>query len=263
MKSKDKKIIPFSRYKEEKVEKPIIPEVPVPEIPKNDWRDKYEQPKETETFRLENTPEDSTLNRMIQLRNVENTDVVLGEPGKLYYDKTNKLIKFYVDDTIGWVNIITSNSLEAIVPHLMQFDSTDQAIANVNNAQVITFDTDVHHHNITRTSASRFTIVYEGSYLIAFSGVAVGTTSKRLEVWLRVNGDDVANSNTPYTFKGTATIGIVAVTFIQHFNAGDYFEFWTWGDDVSCKWDATAAGSSPTRPAIPSIIITCNYLAID
>ena len=27
--------------------------------------------------------------------------------------------------------------------------------------------------------------------------------------------------------------------------------------------DATAAGSTPTRPAIPSIIITCNFLSND
>jgi hypothetical protein len=44
---------------------------------------------------------------------------------------------------------------------------------------------------------------------------------------------------------------------------GDTFEFWTWGDDVSCKWDAIAAGTNPTRPAIPSIIITANYVGLD
>jgi hypothetical protein len=149
------------------------------------------------------------------------------------------------------------------LPHLMQSDSTDQAIANVANAQVITFDTDVHHKNITRTSSSRFTITKRGSYLITFSGVAVGTTGKRLEFWLRINDVDVASSNTPYMFKGTATSAVVACSFIQYFAANDYFEFWTWGDDVTCKWDATAAAGSPTRPAIPSIIMTCNYVSDD
>ena len=37
---------------------------------------------------------------------------------------------------------------KTVMPHLMQSDSTDQAIANINNAQVITFDTDVHLHKI-------------------------------------------------------------------------------------------------------------------
>lgn len=160
--------------------------------------------------------------------------------------------------------IISFNGTASIViPHLMQSDSTDQAIANINNAQVITFDTDVHHSGITRTSSSRFTITRAGSYLITFSGMGVGTATKVLQFWLKKNTDYVANSNTQYTFKGTGTNAVIACSFIEHFNVGDYFEFWTWGDDVSCKWDAVAAGSSPTRPAIPSIIITANFIGSD
>ena len=150
------------------------------------------------------------------------------------------------------------------LPHLMQSDSTDQAIANVANAQVITFDTDVHHHNIARTSSSRFTIASAGSYLITFSGVCLsGVAGKRIEVWLRVDGADVANSNTIYIFKAANANTVISVSFIMHFNAGQYFEFWTWGDDLGVKWDATAAGALPTRPACPSIIITCNYISGD
>lgn len=149
-------------------------------------------------------------------------------------------------------------------PHLMQSDSTDQAIANVANAQVITFDTDVHHRNITRTSSSRFTVVFGGSYLIAFSGIAVAAVAgKLIQVWLRVDGSDIANSNTIYVFKGVNASAVIAVTFIQYLSAGQYFEFWTWGDDTGCKWDATAAAGSPTRPASPSIIITANLVSRD
>lgn len=150
------------------------------------------------------------------------------------------------------------------LPHLMQSDATDQAIANVANAQVITFDTDVHHKDITRTSSSRFTITKVGSYLITFSGIAISAiASKRIEVWLRINGDDLAGSNTVYTFKAANANTVIAVSFIQHFSVNDYFEFWTWGDDTGVKWDATAAGTSPTRPAAPSIIVTANYISYD
>ena len=149
------------------------------------------------------------------------------------------------------------------MPHLEQSDTTDQAIANVSNAQVITFNTDSHHQDITRTSSSRFTITRAGSYLITFSGIAKGATGKLIEVWLRLNGNDVANSNTIYTFKGSALLTVIAVNFLHHFAANDYFEFWTWGDDTSSTWEATAAGTTPTRPACPSIIITCNFVSGD
>lgn len=151
---------------------------------------------------------------------------------------------------------------EINAPYLMQSDATDQAIANVTLAQVVTFDTDVYHSGITRTSSSRFTIPTAGTYLICFSGIASSTQiGKILEVWLRVNGSDVAASNTVYTFKAANSTAIIAVSFIQTFTANQYFEFWTWGDDTGCKWDATAAAGSPTRPACPSIIITANRIS--
>lgn len=146
-------------------------------------------------------------------------------------------------------------------PYLMQSDSTDQAIANVNNAQVITFDTDVYHSGITRTSASRFTVPTAGTYMICFSGICSGVLGKLMEVWLRINGVDVASSNTLHTFKTNGATTVIAVTFIQALTAGQYFEFWTWSDDTGCKWDATAAGAGPVRPAAPSIIITCNRIS--
>ena len=166
--------------------------------------------------------------------------------------------------TIGTDGTISFTGTACItLPHLMQSDSTDQAIANVANAQLITFDTDVHHFGITRTSSSRFTVTKAGSYLINFSGVCVGAASQTIETWLRVNGNDVANSNTIYTFKTTGVAGIVAVSFIQHFDVGDYFEFWTWGSAITSTWKATAAGSTPTRPACPSIIITTSFTGCD
>lgn len=165
---------------------------------------------------------------------------------------------FDSDGTLSFVGIAG-----VVIPHLMQSDSTDQAIANINNVQVITFNTDVHHSGITRTSSSRFTIIKEGSYLITFSGIAVGSSGKVIAVWLRVNNNDVPNSNTIYQFKGTGTSAIVAVSFIEHFVAGDYFEFWTWGDDTNNKWQATPAGVTPVRPATPSIIMVCNYVGKD
>lgn len=155
-----------------------------------------------------------------------------------------------------------------VIPHLMQSDSTDQAIANVTTDQVITFDTDVHHSGITRTSSSRFTILKAGSYLITFSGVTLGVINEYISVWLKINGNNVDNSNTIYQYKSNNATTVVAVSFIEHFALNDYFEFWTWGSNVGNKWDATAAvaanpGVTPARPACPSIIITCNYVGLD
>jgi hypothetical protein len=149
-------------------------------------------------------------------------------------------------------------------PYLQQSDLTDQAIANNTLAQVITFNTDDYHEGITRTSSSRFTISTAGAYLITFSAVvacADAVAGKILNIWMRVDGVDVANSNTYYTFKGISSNTVLTVTFIYKFTAGQYFELWMWGDDTDVSLNATPAAGSPTRPACPSIILTCNRIS--
>ena len=150
-----------------------------------------------------------------------------------------------------------------VLPHLMQSDTTDQAIINPANAQIINFNTDVHHNGITRTDANTFTIAKAGSYLITFSGVTQGVINEYMHVWLKKNSAYLDNSNTIYQYKSNNATAIVAVSFIEHFAVGDTFEFWTWGSSTGDKWDATAAGTNPTRPACPSIIITTNYVGLD
>lgn len=74
-------------------------------IPKNDWRDKYPKPEDNKSYKLEDSADDSVLNRMIQLKNIDNTDIVKGEPGKLYFDKVNKKVKIFISEADGWAEI--------------------------------------------------------------------------------------------------------------------------------------------------------------
>lgn len=156
-----------------------------------------------------------------------------------------------------------------VLPHLMQSDSTDQSISSATAEQVITFNGDIHHSEITRTSSSRFTITKSGSYLITFSILAQSSVAgKQLAVWMKKGGTNVADSATYYTFKANNATAVITVTFIYHFDANDYFEFWMWGNDTGIKLDATAAlaasaGVNPAVPACPSIIMTCNFVGKD
>ena len=169
--------------------------------------------------------------------------------------------------TNGTISLFGTAGLN--LPHLMQSDTTDQSIADVTLGQAITFDSDVHRHNITRTSSSRFTITKEGAYLITFSAIAQSAVAaKNIAIWMKKNDVNVADSTTYYTFKAANATGIITVTFIYHFLEDDYFEFWMWGDHVGVKLDATAAvafneGVLPAIPACPSIIMTANYTGVD
>jgi hypothetical protein len=156
-----------------------------------------------------------------------------------------------------------SSSPSFTQPFLLQSSSASQGIANASNAQVLTFSTDTYHSAITRTSQSRFTITKAGTYLITFSGLADCTAedNKHIEIWMRVNGSDIAASNTRVQIPTVNIEMTVAVNFLQTFAADDYFELWTSGDSTAVRWVATAAGTNPTRPASPSIILTANWIS--
>lgn len=87
--------------------KPVLKEEKT-EIIRNNWRDKYPKPEKTVRARLENTPDDSELNRMIQLKNIDNVKNVEGKPGSLYYDKSNKKVKIFISEADGWKDITYS-----------------------------------------------------------------------------------------------------------------------------------------------------------
>jgi len=197
-------------------------------------------------------------------------------------DPTGDVIMLYLDETAGvdygiyqggtapnFLGGQLTADLGIVLPHLMQSDTTDQAIADVTEEQVITFNTDVHHHLISRTSSSRFTITREASYLIAFSAVAVSAVAgKVIAIWLKINGDTIADTSTYYTFKSSGANTVITVAFLEHFEVDDYFELWMWGDNTGVKLDAIAEvpddpGVLPNIPACPSIILTVNYAGID
>ena len=79
--------------------------IPPLEIPRNDWREKYPKQEEKKSYKLEDSADDSTLNRVIKLRVLENISIIEGEPGILYLDKTAGQVKLFINDTIGWVTL--------------------------------------------------------------------------------------------------------------------------------------------------------------
>jgi hypothetical protein len=192
----------------------------------------------------------------------------------LIHDDADGTLKLSANDATNNTQIsdngtISFNGTAGIVlPHLEQADTTDQAIADITDEQVITFNTDNHHSLWTRTSSSRFTCTKASSYLIEFSACMVGASGKQIVIWLKKNGTNVANTSTYYTFKSTGNNAVVTVAFLQHFAANDYFELWMWGDSTTNKLYtigavAENAGVTPAIPACPSIILTVNEAGKD
>lgn len=139
--------------------------------------------------------------------------------------------------------------------HLSVKDTTTQPIAVADTPQVVTFNTSLTSDKIIITSPSRFTVNEGGGYLLnAAAQISTSSPSKTIDMWFRVNGVDVTDSNSKVVLKDNGDVALLPITglYVQ-LSAGDYIEVWLSGDSTALSLIAFAAGTSPTRPITPSI----------
>ena len=142
-------------------------------------------------------------------------------------------------------------------PHLSTLSTTTQTIAVANTPQVVTFATAIQNDKITRTSSSRFTFIEAGEYsLILNAEVTASAANKTADIWLRINGTDVANSNRKRTIVNNETGSLLLSGITITVTAGQYIEVWFSGDSTAVSLPAFAAGVTPTRPVTPSVLLT-------
>ena len=159
--------------------------------------------------------------------------------------------------------ISVSNFFESnITPHIALLDTTTQSIAVANTPQLITFDTLVFADKIVKTSSSRFTVLEGGNFYINISAQTELTSgaNKLLDIWVKVNGTNLANSNSKVRVVNSNDQKRLTISIPFTLNINDYIELWMSGDNVHLRLLATGAETTPTRPLTPSIFLTIDKL---
>jgi hypothetical protein len=153
-------------------------------------------------------------------------------------------------------------------PHGAFHDSTDQVATSTTAANVVTFNTTDISNGVTLSNSSRLNVADSGVFNIQFSIQLKNTTndSHDVDIWFRKNGTNVDNSNSRYHPPARKSTGdpshmIAALNFFIELNAGDYVEIVYKVDNVDVTLEHFAAGSSPTRPAVPSVIATVSFVS--
>lgn len=139
-------------------------------------------------------------------------------------------------------------------------DSTTQENAGATSANVMTFDTTDISLGIEVLEDSQVTVSKSSVYNIQFSaqfaraeGEAGFSTA---DVWLAVNGTPVASSRGAVNVPQSGGKSIAAWNYVIELEADDYIElYWSSSDTEMEMWSDDVA-TNPTRPAIPSIILT-------
>lgn len=198
----------------------------------------------------------------------------IGNPGEVY----DRLYFSQTFSNIGNYSTRITNALGALfgprggkylnVPYGAFQDSTDQVAANTTTAYAITFDTTDFSNGVTLSNSSRLNVSQSGIYNVQFSIQFTNTTnaSQDVDVWFRKNGTNADKSNSRFGFAPRKGVGdpfhtIAAMNFFLSLNANDYVEIMWRTTDVGVSIEQYAAGTSPTRPSIPSAIVTLSFVS--
>ena len=133
---------------------------------------------------------------------------------------------------------------------------------SANTAQSMSASTIEHSSGVTVSGGSKFVVSSGGTYNIQFSAQLDKTDSGEddISIWFRKNGTNIPRSTTNVTLVGNTTKSVAAWNYIDVLNANDYLEIMWSSADTGMRIFATSGLTSPTRPDVPSVIVTVNQI---
>jgi len=187
-----------------------------------------------------------------------------------YQDELNNLLRLYFTQNDGFTAALIGEQGTRYLntPYGAFQDSNPQTAANTTTAYPITFDTTDFSNGVTMVSGSRFTVEHAGVYNLQFSIQLENLTStiESIDIWFSQNGTDIPASNSRFGVSarkgaGVASHLIAGLNYFVEMQANDYVELMWCTTDVLAKIVSYAAGTSPDRPSVPSVIATMTYVS--
>lgn len=182
----------------------------------------------------------------------------------------SNVLRLYFNRLSTNLNLLTSGTGGQYISQVYGAfsDSTSQSASSTTVAYPITFNTTDYSNGVTVASNSRLTVAYDGLYNLQFSAQLENTTNAPIDmdIWLRKNGTNIAASNSRFGLPARKNPGdpahvIGALNYFVSLQATDYVELVWCTSNVGAGLAAYVAGTSPTRPAVPSIIATLSFVS--
>jgi hypothetical protein len=136
------------------------------------------------------------------------------------------------------------------------YDSTTQN-AVVSTPTPMNFGNTYFSQDINLASGSEIQVDNDGLYSVQFSAQvfrSAGSSNREIDIWFRVNGADVPDSNTRMTVKDNSVYHVASWNIFLNLVASDMVEIYWLVSDANIELRAEAATASV--PATPSIIAT-------
>lgn len=179
------------------------------------------------------------------------------------------------NERIGYDSIIllapSSDSAEVdAAPYGSFSNNTDITSPSVGSTAVVTYDTTEESSGVYRdtVNTSRIYVRNAGTYNLQFSLQLANRdeSAQYADVWFRLNGTDVPRSASRFDLQARKSATepshiIGTVNIYLEMAAGDYFEVAGTTSDTDVSLEHYPADTVIPRPAIPSAIVTVQYIA--
>jgi hypothetical protein len=189
-----------------------------------------------------------------------------------YQDQLNNVQRLFYNRLTQSHNAIlgVNGAVNLQAPHAMLMSSQDQANPSITASNQLIFDEEVIVQGIEVRNTNEVWFDNPGQYLVNFR-LQVSNRSnavQEFEVWAGYDGTNYPLSNTRVDVparKDSSTWGHAVVTVSGIFTVQnpdtEYLTIKWWASSTDVFLEHYAAGTSPTRPEIPSVIMTVNFVS--
>ena len=171
-----------------------------------------------------------------------------------YQDQYSNVMRLYLNQV--------SNAVNAPRPYGSFYSNVDQTNPVADAVNLMTYNQTVDFFNVSIGAInSRVYVAEEAIYNIQFSAQLdkSGGSASAVYIWLRLNGQNVANSATKVTIDGPNSEIVAAWNFVLPLAENDYFELaWQSSDTNVFLAEEPALGNVPE---IPSVILTVTWVS--
>lgn len=156
------------------------------------------------------------------------------------------------------------------LPYGMLISDADQSNAGITSENLLTYTSANPANGVRIVDNSKIYVPCAGNYLVTFSLQVTnrGNTAAEFEVWAKDTGVNFVLSNTRFDVpsRKSSTIWahvVPAVSGIFTVNdpSTNYLQLAWWSDSLDVYLEHYPTGINPTRPAIPSVILTINFVS--
>lgn len=189
-----------------------------------------------------------------------NVSQFIGDQGELFFDPTTGVLRVSDGITPGGIILGALGSTGYCGSF---FDTTTQTNPVVSTARAMTLNKVTPQDGaisdgVQVIDGSKIKILHAGNYNIQFSAQVDKTDSGEddIDIWLSVNGNNMDHTNTKLHVVGNSAKTVAAWNWVVSANANDYYQIMWSSDDTALRLYATGVQTNPSRPGIPSLIVT-------